>query len=36
MILGEVCKAHGPDGATRLYVHPDDVATIKARNGLTS
>ena len=32
MILGNVCRVPGPNGSTRIYVHPDDLGTLKTRN----
>jgi hypothetical protein len=31
-IMGSICRVPGPNGSTRLYAHPDDVAALKARN----
>ena len=30
----EVIRVHGPNGATRIFVHPDDVAAIRTAHGM--
>jgi hypothetical protein len=31
-ILGSPVVVPGPDGATRIYIHPDDVAIVREAN----
>jgi hypothetical protein len=31
-IAGEICRTPGPNGATRIYVHPEDIEKVKAAN----